>query len=67
MFSCACNLLKMDASCTDFQQCFKRYLPRNLVNTGRSDQIPASVNVLKHCVITQYIFKMEQNYLEKVH
>ena len=39
MFSYACNLLKMDASSTDFQQCFKKYLPRNPINTSRSDQI----------------------------
>ena len=36
IFSYACNLLKMDASSTDFQQCFKKYLPRNPVNTSRS-------------------------------
>ena len=38
MFSYACNLLKMDASSTDFEQCFKKYLARN---TSRSDQIQA--------------------------
>ena len=40
MFSDILNLLKMmDASSTGFQQRFKRYQPRNSVNTSRSDQI----------------------------
>ena len=37
MFSYACNLLKMDASSADFQQCLKTYLPRYPANTSRSE------------------------------
>ena len=44
-------LLKMDASRKNFQQRLKKYLLRIPVSANRSDQTPASVNVLKHCII----------------
>ena len=44
MFSYACNLLKMDASSTDFQQCFKKYLPRNPVNTSSYISLPSKLH-----------------------
>ena len=34
-----CCLLKMDTFSTDFQQCLKKYLPKDPANTTRSDQI----------------------------
>ena len=44
MFSYACNLLKMDASSADFQQCFKKYLPRNPVNTSSYISLPSKLH-----------------------
>ena len=65
MFSYACNLLKMDdALSTNFQQCFKKDFPRNPVNTSRADHIRS--DFLKHYNHLIY-FRMERNYLEKVH
>ena len=44
MFSYACNLLKMDASSADLQQCFKKYLPRNPVNASSYISLPSKLH-----------------------